>query len=340
MLRVSRTGRRCAALGALGLSAALCSLALVAGAAAHDYRPLTLIVEDAGPDRFALRAAAPASLPPAAQPRVTMAPPCVPAAGTGEGVVYRCPPGAAVSLRIDYPGGNPSLSSLVRFVAASGAVSVQLAPPDVRRIELAREPGRRGAARAYAALGVKHVLVGADHLLFLACLMILCGQARRTLIAATGFTLAHSATLSLAALGAVRVPIDAVETGIALSIVVLAAEAARGRGDTLVWRRPILAASLFGLLHGLGFAAALEETGLPSGARVTALASFNVGVEVGQALFLTAAGALAWAGLRLAARAGPAQGGRRLGARRLGERAIAYGSGIAAAVWTFERAWA
>jgi hydrogenase/urease accessory protein HupE len=141
-------------------------------------------------------------------------------------------------------------------------------------------------ARDYLTLGVRHILEGYDHLLFLMCLMLIAGTGRRILITITGFTIAHSITLALSALGVVRVPIPAVEAAIALSIVFLAVEIVRGDPNSLTYRYPIAVSSSFGLLHGFGFAAVLGETGLPQTEIPAALLFFNVGVEIGQILFV------------------------------------------------------
>lgn len=148
---------------------------------------------------------------------------------------------------------------------------------------------------AYFPLGIEHILFGADHLLFVIGVMLAVlaggGGARRLVWALTAFTLAHSLTLALAALGIWGLPPKVVELLIALSIVTLALELARaGPGVTrsLALRRPAVVAFVFGLLHGFGFAGALREIGLPEGARAWALLLFNAGVEAGQLLFVGA----------------------------------------------------
>jgi len=118
--------------------------------------------------------------------------------------------------------------------------------------------------------------------------MLIAGTGRRILITITGFTIAHSITLALSALGLVRVPIPAVEAAIALSIVFLAVEIVRGDQNSLTYRYPIAVAASFGLLHGFGFAAVLGETGLPQTEIPAALLFFNLGVELGQILFVVA----------------------------------------------------
>src|SRR6185295_14228519 len=111
---------------------------------------------------------------------------------------------------------------------------------------------------------------------------------RRLLGTVSAFTLGHSITLSLAALGFVDVPSGPIEVAIAASVLLLAVELARPPGPTLIRRRPWLMAAVFGLLHGLGFAAALREAGLPAGEIPLALLSFNAGIEAGQVAFVLA----------------------------------------------------
>jgi hypothetical protein len=150
---------------------------------------------------------------------------------------------------------------------------------------------------AYLPLGIEHILTGPDHLLFVLGLMLVVatfGGGWRLLIASlTAFTLAHSLTLGLAMFGIWGLPPKPVEILIALSIVLLAVELAeharrqqQGLRATLTLRKPWLVAFLFGLLHGFGFAGALSEVGLPEAARGWALLLFNLGVEIGQLLFV------------------------------------------------------
>jgi hydrogenase/urease accessory protein HupE len=139
----------------------------------------------------------------------------------------------------------------------------------------------------YLVFGVEHILGGFDHLLFIACLIFIAGTWQRILITITGFTLAHSITLTLAALELIRLPIPPIEATIALSIVFLAREIILDRRNTLTWRYPITVSASFGLLHGFGFASALSEIGLPQTEIPAALLAFNVGVEIGQLLFVT-----------------------------------------------------
>ncbi|SPJ31128.1 hypothetical protein TRM7615_04668 [Falsiruegeria mediterranea M17] len=141
---------------------------------------------------------------------------------------------------------------------------------------------------SYVALGFDHILEGFDHLLFVFALLVLIRHPWRLVGAITAFTVAHSITLALATLDLIRVPSPPVEAVIALSIVLLAVEILRRRegGDQLTERYPWLLSFGFGLLHGLGFAGALAEIGLPQGDIPLALLAFNVGVEAGQLAFV------------------------------------------------------
>lgn len=144
------------------------------------------------------------------------------------------------------------------------------------------------AAKRYTALGIGHILVGLDHLLFVAGLVLIVRGLWPLIKTITSFTLAHSLTLALATLGFVNLPSKPVEAAIALSIVFLAMEIIRGwQGrPSLTHRKPWLVAFGFGLLHGLGFAGALSDIGLPPPEIPMALLFFNVGVEIGQLLFV------------------------------------------------------
>jgi len=139
----------------------------------------------------------------------------------------------------------------------------------------------------YIVLGIKHILVGLDHLLFIACLFFIAGTKRKLLYTVTGFTIAHSLTLILSSMGILSVPVPPVEAVIALSIVFLAVEIAKNNQDGLSLKHPVLVSTAFGLLHGLGFATVLAEIGLPPNEKVSALLYFNIGVEIGQLVFIT-----------------------------------------------------
>jgi hydrogenase/urease accessory protein HupE len=140
----------------------------------------------------------------------------------------------------------------------------------------------------YIELGFEHILIGLDHLLFVACLVYISGSRKKLFFTITGFTLAHSITLFLSANGVVTIPIEPVEAVIALSIIFLAWEIAKNKQQSLSLRYPVLVSSSFGLLHGFGFAAVLSDIGLPETEKLMALLSFNIGVELGQLAFVLA----------------------------------------------------
>jgi hydrogenase/urease accessory protein HupE len=143
----------------------------------------------------------------------------------------------------------------------------------------------------HAQLGVGHVLGGVDHLLFVLGLVLLVGLRARLLTTITAFTVGHSVTLALATFDVVQLPARPVETCIALSVLLLAVELTRRRRDepAVPARHPELVAVLFGLLHGLGFAGALLDLGIAADELPAALLGFNLGVELGQLLFVAAA---------------------------------------------------
>lgn len=141
-------------------------------------------------------------------------------------------------------------------------------------------------ALTYTELGIEHILIGLDHLLFVACLVYISGTRRKLFYTITGFTLAHSVTLFLSANNLIVIAIEPVEAVIALSIIFLAWEIAKNKQHSLSLRYPVLVSSSFGLLHGFGFAAVLSEIGLPESEKGLALLSFNLGVELGQLAFV------------------------------------------------------
>ncbi len=149
---------------------------------------------------------------------------------------------------------------------------------------------------SYFRLGLEHLAFGFDHILFVLGLVLLVAGVRRLVLAISGFTLAHSMTLALSALGAVSLSPPLVEALIALSLIFVAVELARPKNvDSIARRRPQIVAFLFGLLHGFGFAGVLVQIGLPRDATLWALALFNIGLEVGQLIVV----ALALAALAL-----------------------------------------
>jgi hydrogenase/urease accessory protein HupE len=179
----------------------------------------------------------------------------------------------------------------------------------------------------YLAIGFDHILSGADHLLFIFGLFLLCGSTSALIKTITAFTVGHSITLSLAALGYSDLPSGPIEVLIAASVLALAVELARDEPEpTLMRRYPWPMALAFGLLHGMGFAGALREVGLPSGEIPMALFSFNIGIELGQLVFVVGLIALAPLVRRLPI--------------PVPTRAAVYAMGCLAAFWVFERGMA
>jgi hydrogenase/urease accessory protein HupE len=176
----------------------------------------------------------------------------------------------------------------------------------------------------YARLGIEHILGGFDHLFFVIALTLLVDRRRLLLATITAFTLAHSVTLAATALGALELPAAPVEVMIAASIVLVCVECLRP-ADSLTHRAPWLVAFAFGLLHGLGFASALLQIGLPEKHLPSALFSFNLGVELGQLAVIGVALALGSLALRL-----------ELQRARL-NRALVYAMGSVAAYWVLDR---
>jgi len=202
--------------------------------------------------------------------------------------VIDCGPGGLVGERIAVTGGGGlGIGALVRVTLADGRVVERVLTPAHPELTVPAEPRIVDVVRDYARLGIEHILTGPDHLLFVFGLVLLAGTTRHLLATITAFTFGHSITLTLAALGIVDLPSRAIEAGIAASVLALAVELARRPAHpTLMRRRPWLMAATFGLLHGLGFAAALRDAGLPAGAIPLALFAFNLGIEIGQVLFV------------------------------------------------------
>jgi hypothetical protein len=180
---------------------------------------------------------------------------------------------------------------LVRVATADGRHIDAVIKPQHPSLTLALAAPHGLAVPAYLRLGVEHILTGFDHLSFVFGLLLLVGISWRIVKAVTAFTLAHSITLTAAALGFVHVPSAVIECLVALSIVFVASELLPrpGREHTLTRRHPWVIAFTFGLLHGFAFAGALAEVGLPVGAVPASLFLFNVGVEIGQLMFIAAA---------------------------------------------------
>lgn len=190
------------------------------------------------------------------------------------------------------------------------------------------EPSTWEVVGTYTFLGIDHILVGIDHLLFVLALLFVTKGKWKLIKTVTAFTVAHSITLSMAALGYMKIPIAPVEAVIALSIVFLAREIIMYREgkETLTFKYPWIVAFTFGLLHGFGFASALSETGLPQQSIPLALLFFNVGVELGQLIFIAAVLGIIALGKKI-----------NINLSILKQKSVAYLIGIVSCYWLIDR---
>lgn len=281
--RVARWALAFGAAGALYLAAAPLE--------AHESAPGVVALKEIAPGRFLMRWSPPS--PPIDDLKIHFPASC---RGVGDAGFDANAEGAAVPLvlecgasglvgEITFASGAPSLGRIaVNVEWLEGSESMLLSSGSPAHVSVqgsARPGGPLDVLRQYLALGVEHIWFGIDHLLFLLGLLLLVRGWRSTLMTVSAFTVAHSLTLALAALELVAVPTAPVEICIALSVLLLALETTRG-ADTATRRWPWLVAFSFGLLHGLGFASALSEVGLPTHAMALALLGFNLGVELGQ----------------------------------------------------------
>ena len=265
-------------------------------AAAHDARPLSIAIVEQSEGVYRSITRAPPTIDNQNTPRIVWPASCevlesAPVSTSpGNISLLNCPGGLEhQQLRIEYPLYNPSITTLIRVETANGLPITAILPPDQLEWVMPPEPTFWTVARDYLVLGASHIWEGPDHLMFVAGLMLLARGPRRIFWAVTGFTAAHSITLSLAALGIVHLAIEPVEAMIALSIVFLAAEIARNDPASFSSRFPVALSFVFGLLHGFGFASALGEIGLPRVELAAGLAFFNLGVEFGQLAFIAVA---------------------------------------------------
>jgi len=245
-----------------------------------------------------------------------------------EHLVVRCPGGLA-KRQVSIDGLASTFTDVVvRVESLDGSVQAARLTPDGPAFTVAAAPTWLDTARTYFLLGVEHILLGIDHLLFVLALLLLVRNTWMLVKVITAFTVAHSITLAVAALGWAQIPQAPVEAVIALSIMFVAAETIRQKRDEddLANKAPWIIAFAFGLLHGLGFGAALKEIGLPQSDVPLALLTFNLGVEAGQLLFVFAV-----LGLKAVA--------DRLLTLKLpwARAATSYGVGSLAAVWFVQR---
>ena len=287
------------------------STLLAPQAHAHEVRPAYLQIREAAPDtydilwktpaqgdlRLALDVIFPEGCTSLTEPRSIL---------VDAAVMVRwretCP-GGLVGREIGVSRLNATLTdAIVRYEPLEGvAKTLRLTADNPTATLPARQPWTE-VATTYAGLGIEHILLGFDHLLFVLALLILVPGTRRLIGAVTAFTVAHSLTLAGTTFGWIGLPPAPVEATIALSIMFVAVEIMRVRAgrESLTARLPWLASFTFGLLHGFGFAGALRQIGMPEEAAPLALLFFNIGVEAGQLVFIAAVLAVLWASRRLA----------------------------------------
>ncbi|MDG1310481.1 MAG: HupE/UreJ family protein [Porticoccaceae bacterium] len=328
------------------MRAAFFTLALLFSSwvAADEARPVYVEVVENNTSQFLVKWKVPPVMPAGHEPYIKLHhPDCLlvsgeNAAGLLGRRLYQCDiqdTDATFSLVLDYPHSNPALTSLIVFKPFEARPIQVFSGPEKTTVSIPVSTSAGAVAKQYTVAGIEHILIGTDHLLFVLCLMTIAGGFKRLLLTVTGFTVAHSITLSLATLDIFRLPTELVELLIALSIVLLAVEiikhnrAEEGAEPSFTWRYPVSASSAFGLLHGFGFAVVLQELGLPASMKVHALLFFNIGVELGQLLFIAVVLALVFAVLRTITVANKHR-------VVLVEIAV-YGVGITSSYWLFER---
>lgn len=222
-----------------------------------------------------------------------------------------------------------STDLLLRLELLNGTSQSILLTPTKTSYQIPQEASSLQIVKTYTWLGITHILMGFDHLLFVFALLLIVKNMRRLLWTITAFTLAHSITMAGATLGFIHIPQQPVEAMIALSILFLAMEIVHEKQGKvgLTSRFPWLIAFIFGLLHGFGFAGALAEIGLPQQAITLALIFFNIGVELGQLMFVTAVVLIGLALQRL----------KHPNVLQKVEMVVVYSIGGLSSFWVFER---
>jgi len=311
-----------------------CACALAAPAAGHPLAPSLLELRERAPGRVQVLWRTPLMRVAGSALEPVLPEGCAP---RGEAAVEReegslaarweiaCPAEGLVGQSLAVRGLGESQSSvLVRVELADGRSLRRVLRAGQESLVIPSRTRARDVARDYVRMGAGHIAGGLDHLAFVLGLVLLVPPGRKLLATITAFTAGHSLTLALAALGHLRIPPAPAEALIAASILAVAVELARPGGAGQ--RHPVGLAAGFGLVHGLGFAGALAQVGLPDGEIPLALAAFNVGIELGQLAFVAGLLALAALGARA-----PRPRGLRL---RL---VPAYAIGALAAFWLWER---
>lgn len=295
---------------ARALLLALAVLLFAGRALAHEFEPGVLALVETGPGRFAVRWTPP----------------------TEEGVRIVYPGGCALAgaeLVCERGLEGPIVfEGLERATKIVVSVRFRAGPPHESVAthaspSVAVGPSPSSSAASFVRLGAEHVFGGFDHVAFVVGLFLIVGARRRLVGTVTAFTVAHSLTLALASMDVLALPRAPVEATIAASVLLVGTEALSTR-PTATRRWPWAVAFAFGLVHGLGFAGALGELGLPRETRAVTLLSFNAGVEIAQLAIV----------LVLVA------GERALGTRggRAPRTALAYVVGTLGAYWLWDRA--
>ena len=330
----------------LGLLLALAIGAFAGEAAAHEVRPGYLEISQSAEDRYDVVWKVPARGEYRLSMYVRLPEGCTgaPSHGTFVGAAFvekwvaTCPDGlVGRSIAIDGLSATRT-DVLARVERLDGTTQAVRLTPEQTSFTVTSAPSAWQVTKTYLALGIEHILGGIDHLLFVLGLMFLVSSWRRLIATVTAFTVAHSITLAMATLGLVHVAQAPVEATIALSVMFVAAEiihAAKGRAG-LAARAPWIVAFVFGLLHGFGFAGALKEVGLPEKDIPLALLFFNVGVEIGQLLFIAVVVAALSVIARLLNRGKGGERGPWHAETRI-RTPVAYLIGSASAFWVVQR---
>jgi hypothetical protein len=313
---------------------------------ADEARPVYVEVVENKTSQFLVKWKVPPVMPAGQEPYIRLQhPDCrvvdgANAAGLIGRRLYQCDirdPDATFALQLDYPRSNPALTSLIVFKPFDAEPIQVFSGPEKTTVSIPVSTSADTVAKQYTVAGIEHILIGTDHLLFVLCLMIIAGSFKRLLLTVTGFTIAHSITLTLATLDIFRLPTELVELLIALSIVsawrwklLSIIELKRCVAPSFTWRYPVSASSAFGLLHGFGFRGGVAGAWVcPRLMKVHALLFFNIGVELGQLLFI----AQCWCWyLCWCAQLPPVNRHRAVFVE-----AVVYVVGITSAYWLFER---
>ncbi|MDN2483502.1 HupE/UreJ family protein [Vibrio agarivorans] len=188
-------------------------------------------------------------------------------------------------IKVVYPNEQPTGPTMLHFERANGESQLEQLPDNLIWVVPANLDSF-SVYKRYLSLGFEHILAGFDHLLFVVCLLLLAKGSRKTLLMITGFTVAHCITLIMSTYRWVQLPIHVVELCIAISLFMLVLEIVQDNKNSLTHRYPFTVASLFGLLHGFGFASVLLDIGVPQEYRFIGLLFFNLGVEFAQLIVI------------------------------------------------------